>query len=85
MAETEISAFIKSIPLPSLRPPTAAQGTINQQTGEVALDFDCEFFFTLGPLYSAPPLVIHTLLTSESTRGRFKEGQGSRLSGQSVK
>eukprot|EP00983_Pelagomonas_calceolata_P023181 729971-Pelagomonas_calceolata.AAC.1 len=60
-------------------------GTIKQDTGEVALDFDCEFFFTLGPLYAAPPLVINTLLTTESTRGRFREANGSRLNGNSVR
>jgi len=65
--------------------PQRLEGTIKQDTGEVALDFDCEFFFTLGPLYAAPPLVINTLLTTESTRGRFREANGSRLNGNSVR
>lgn len=62
-----------------------SQGTINRESGEVSLDFDCEFFFTIGPLYVAPPLVINTLLTTETTRGRFRDGIGSRLNGKAVK
>ncbi|KAF5830964.1 hypothetical protein DUNSADRAFT_13795 [Dunaliella salina] len=70
--------------------PQRLEGTIKKETGEVAFDFDCEFLPslqlpTMGPVYSAPPLVINTLLTSESTKGKFREGTGSRLNNGAVK
>lgn len=58
--------------------PWPAQGTINTQTGEVNLTFECSFLFTAGP-YKAPPLLISTNLTTESTQGRLRKGTGSRI------
>jgi hypothetical protein len=37
------------------------------------------FLFTAGPFYSAPPLVVETKLTTESSQGVIRGGQGQRL------
>ena len=43
------------------------------------LQFIANFNFSAGPLYKAPSLFVDTILTSELSRGAFRQGQGSRL------
>jgi hypothetical protein len=59
--------------------PQTLKGTLNQQTGEAALEFLAEFRFSAGPLYTAPPLVVSTTLTTEHSEGLLRQGDGIRL------
>lgn len=43
------------------------------------MEFTANFLFSVGSLYRAPPLVVNTLLTTETTAGRLRGGQGRRL------
>jgi hypothetical protein len=47
--------------------------------GEVELEFTAQFEFTAGSLYSAPPLVVATTLTTEASDGVLRHGHGERL------
>ncbi|KAJ9527556.1 hypothetical protein QJQ45_025831 [Haematococcus lacustris] len=49
------------------------------------LQFDANFVFSAGPLYTAPPLVVRTLLTTEDTQGTFRKATGQRIVGSLVK
>lgn len=49
---------------------------------QVELAFQAKFYFSAGPLYRPPPLIVDTLLTTESTQGEFRGGTGSRLDNQ---
>ncbi|GAX79146.1 hypothetical protein CEUSTIGMA_g6586.t1 [Chlamydomonas eustigma] len=77
------TASIFKIPLPPpltiAIQPKKLEGTLDQRTGEVNLEFSAEFKFTAGPLYSAPPLIVNTLLTTSSTAGRFKVASGEKM------
>ncbi|GAQ86973.1 hypothetical protein KFL_003230180 [Klebsormidium nitens] len=55
------------------------EGYIEPETGKVELDFLAEFLFTIGPLYKAKPLIVGTTLTTESSQGPLRSGQGQRL------
>lgn len=55
------------------------EGYVDRETGEVALSFDAEFRFTVGPIYAAPPLSVVTTLTSESSSGQIYSANGTRL------
>jgi hypothetical protein len=46
---------------------------------QVELKFQAQFFFSAGNLYRPPPLLVNTLLTTESAQGEIRGGQGSRL------
>lgn len=59
--------------------PEAFQGSINQESGKVDLEFKAKFLFSAGSLYKAPPLMVKTVLTSEESRGTMKSGRGKRL------
>ncbi|KAK7270817.1 hypothetical protein RJT34_26266 [Clitoria ternatea] len=59
--------------------PEAFQGSINQESGQVGLEFKAKFLFSAGSLYKAPPLLVKTVLTSEETKGTMKSGRGKRL------
>jgi hypothetical protein len=55
------------------------QGTIDRATGIVELEFDALFDFSAKPFYSAPSLVVRTLLTTEAVQGRFRSATGQRM------
>ncbi|KAL1319288.1 hypothetical protein AAHE18_15G267500 [Arachis hypogaea] len=59
--------------------PEAFQGTINQESGKVDLEFKAKFLFSVGSIYKAPPLMVKTVLTSEESKGNMKSGRGKRL------
>ncbi|TKY45104.1 hypothetical protein E2542_SST31390 [Spatholobus suberectus] len=59
--------------------PEAFQGSINQESGKVDLEFKAKFLFSAGSLYKAPPLLVKTVLTSEESKGTMKSGRGKRL------
>ncbi|KAL2334592.1 hypothetical protein Fmac_015805 [Flemingia macrophylla] len=59
--------------------PEAFQGSINQESGQVDLEFTAKFLFSAGSLYKAPPLLVKTVLTSEESKGIVKSGRGKRL------
>ncbi|KAJ9527560.1 hypothetical protein QJQ45_025834 [Haematococcus lacustris] len=61
------------------------QGTVDLATGQMELQFDANFVFSAGPLYTAPPLVVRTLLTTEDTQGTFRKATGQRIVGSLVK
>ncbi|KAL6757422.1 hypothetical protein V8C86DRAFT_1691158, partial [Haematococcus lacustris] len=61
------------------------QGTVDLATGQMELQFDANFVFSAGPLYTAPPLVVRTLLTTEDTQGSFRKATGQRIVGSIVK
>lgn len=43
------------------------------------MEFLAEFRFSAGPLYTAPPLVVSTTLTTEHSEGPLRQGDGIRL------
>ncbi|RDY10748.1 hypothetical protein CR513_04681 [Mucuna pruriens] len=59
--------------------PEALQGSINQESGKVDLEFKAKFLFSAGSFYKAPPLLVKTVLTSEEIKGTMKSGRGKRL------
>lgn len=54
------------------------QGVLEPATGEVNLQFEAEFRFTVGSLYSAPPLLVSTTLTTERSEGQIHKAAGTR-------
>ncbi|CAA7391837.1 unnamed protein product [Spirodela intermedia] len=61
--------------------PENFQGIINRETGQVDLDFRARFWFSVGRIYRAPPLLVETRLTSEESKGSMRGGRGRRLDG----
>ncbi|XP_068635460.1 uncharacterized protein [Aristolochia californica] len=59
--------------------PELFQGTIDEKTGQVDLEFKAKFLFSIGTIYRAPPLIVKTVLTSEESKGKIKRGKGKRL------
>ncbi|KAG7538869.1 hypothetical protein ISN44_As13g025820 [Arabidopsis suecica] len=60
--------------------PEIFQGTIDQESGKVELEFTAKFFFTAGGgIYRAPALVVKTVLTTEESIGVTKRGKGERM------
>lgn len=56
------------------------QGLVHLPTGEANLDFVSNFYFTIGDLYAAAPLVVKAnLSTSDEESGLFT-AQGEKLS-----
>ena len=49
---------------------------------QVELNFVANFNFSAGPLYKAPPLFVNTMLTTGTSKGLFRGGQGSKLDSQ---
>ncbi|CAN7046099.1 hypothetical protein IGI04_008545 [Brassica rapa subsp. trilocularis] len=63
--------------------PEMFQGTIDQDSGKVELEFTAKFCFTAGGgIYRAPPLVVKTVLTTEESIGEKKRGRGERMDGE---
>lgn len=59
--------------------PQLFKGSINQETGKVDLEFKAKFLFSIGSIYKAPALLVETVLTSEESKGRLRNGRGERL------
>jgi len=59
--------------------PETLEGIIDKASGKVEMRFQAQFFFSAGNLYRPPPLLVNTLLTTESAQGEIRGGQGSRL------
>ncbi|KAM3320073.1 hypothetical protein P3S67_007273 [Capsicum chacoense] len=82
---TSATAKFLGLPLPPFLKidiePELLKGYVNQETGKVNLEFKAKFWFSVGTIYRAPPLLVDTLLTSEESKGRIREGRGQRLNG----
>lgn len=48
-------------------------------SGEANIDFISEFYFTIGSLYAAAPLIVKANLTTGSEEGRLFNAQGKKL------
>ena len=55
------------------------EGTINQTSGEVLLQFESKFIFSIGYMMQFPDLLVQTLLTTGKVKGKLHEGQGLKL------
>lgn len=62
--------------------PELFQGTIDKESGKVNLVFKAKFWFSVGSIYKAPPLIVETILTSEESAGKLRRGKGGRLDSQ---
>ncbi|KAL5746223.1 hypothetical protein ACOSP7_027369 [Xanthoceras sorbifolium] len=71
------------LPLPPLLKidivPQLFQGNINPESGQVDLEFMAKFWFSVGSIYRAPPLLVKTVLTTEESKGSMRSGRGERL------
>ncbi|XP_050387518.1 uncharacterized protein LOC126803833 [Argentina anserina] len=80
--QTSTTRFL-GLPLPPFLKidvvPELFRGCINQESGKVDLEFKAKFYFSVGSIYRAPPLVVETILTSEESRGTMRRGKGERL------
>ncbi|KAL6775788.1 hypothetical protein ACKKBG_A18480 [Auxenochlorella protothecoides x Auxenochlorella symbiontica] len=62
--------------------PLSLSGTLDPATGSMELTLDADFLFTAGPLYKAPPLHVHSLLSTKDGKGEALKANGSaRLAG----
>ncbi|KAK9916952.1 hypothetical protein WJX75_009171 [Coccomyxa subellipsoidea] len=59
--------------------PRKLEGWVDRKSGKAELTFLADFMFTAGPLYKAPPLVVTTLLTTETVKGDVQGGTGKRM------
>ncbi|XP_078176936.1 ATP-dependent Clp protease ATP-binding subunit [Carex rostrata] len=59
--------------------PEILQGNINRSTGKVDLVFKSRFWFSVGSIYKAPPLLVETVLTSEESVGNIRSGTGETM------
>lgn len=46
---------------------------------QVDLQFKAKFWFSIGSIYKALPLMVETVLTSEESKGTLRSGRGERL------
>ncbi|KAK8944776.1 hypothetical protein KSP39_PZI008444 [Platanthera zijinensis] len=78
----ETTRFL-GLPLPPLLKidiaPEIFQGTINRKSGRVELRFRAGFWFSIGRIYRAPPLMVETTLTSEESKGSMRRGRGKMM------
>ncbi|XP_021730156.1 uncharacterized protein LOC110697120 [Chenopodium quinoa] len=59
--------------------PEIFKGCIDQESGKVDLEFRAKFWFSMGTIYKAPPLLVSTNLTSEESQGKLRKGRGQRM------
>lgn len=80
---TSATAKLLGLPLPPFLKidvePQLLRGYVNQENGKVNLEFKANFWFSVGNIYRAPPLVVDTFLTSDESKGRIRGGRGERL------
>ena len=55
------------------------KGTIDNQSGEVLLQFESKFFFSIGSILKFPELLVKTLLKTGKVKSQLHEGQGQVL------
>ena len=55
------------------------EGTIEKNSGEVLLNFESKFLFSIGNIVNFPDLIVKTSLTTGKVKGQFYEGQGFAL------
>ncbi|KAL7584126.1 uncharacterized protein LOC111901690 [Lactuca sativa] len=80
---TSLTTKFLGLPLPPFLKieivPEIFRGIINIESGKVDLKFKAKFWFSIGSIYKAPPLLVETLLTSEESKGSLRSGNGDRL------
>ncbi|KAL9237272.1 hypothetical protein vseg_011845 [Gypsophila vaccaria] len=59
--------------------PEILQGNVHKESGKVDLAFKANFWFSIGMIYKAPPLLVTTNLTSEEAEGQLRKGKGQRM------
>ncbi|KAI3751059.1 hypothetical protein L2E82_22078 [Cichorium intybus] len=83
---TSLTTKFLGLPLPPFLKieivPEIFRGIINLESGKVDLKFKAKFWFSVGSIYKAPPLLVETLLTSEESKGNLRSGNGERLNEQ---
>ena len=52
------------------------EGTIDKNSGEVLLNFESKFLFSIGSMLKFPKLIVKTLLTTGEVKGKLHEGKG---------
>ena len=77
------SSRVLGLPLPpglmiSIEP-EQLQGQWHPSSGEVQLEFHSRFYFSLGGLYKAPPLIVQTRLHTETAQGNRHHARGNGL------
>ncbi|XP_050225081.2 uncharacterized protein LOC126674642 [Mercurialis annua] len=83
---TSATTKFLGLPMPPLLKidiaPELFQGTIDTDSGKVDLEFMAQFWFSVGSIYKAPPLLVKTVLTSDESNGVIRSGRGERLDGE---
>ncbi|KNA11607.1 hypothetical protein SOVF_133420 [Spinacia oleracea] len=59
--------------------PLMFKGSIYEESGKVDLEFKAKFWFSIGTIYKAPPLLVSTILTSEESQGKLRKDRGQRM------
>ena len=52
------------------------KGTIDKDSGEVLLNFESKFLFSIGGMLRFPGLIVKTLLTTGRVKGQLHKGKG---------
>tara|TARA_B100000965_G_C19470786_1_gene704015 strand:- start:56 stop:586 length:531 start_codon:yes stop_codon:yes gene_type:complete len=52
------------------------EGTINKISGEVLLNFESKFIFSIGNIFKFPDLFVKTLLQTKKVKGKLHEAKG---------
>tara|TARA_B100001250_G_scaffold375578_1_gene363241 strand:+ start:1496 stop:2026 length:531 start_codon:yes stop_codon:yes gene_type:complete len=52
------------------------EGTIDKNSGEVLLNFESKFLFSIGAILKFPNLIVKTLLKTGKVKGKLHEGEG---------
>ena len=52
------------------------EGTIDKNSGEVLLNFESKFIFSIGDMLKFPKLIVKTLLKTGKVKGKLHEGEG---------
>ena len=55
------------------------EGTINQTSGEVLLQFESKFIFSIGAKLKFPELIVNSLLKTGKVKGKLHEEEGQVL------
>ena len=52
------------------------EGTIDKNSGEVLLNFESRFVFSIGGMIQFPDLLVESLLQTGKVKGKLHEGKG---------
>ena len=52
------------------------EGTIDEDSGEVLLEFESKFIFSIGAMLQFPELIVQTFLKTGKVKGKIHEGEG---------